>query len=174
MSVQLGGRRSAVVILAALSFMAVILSISTVQAFSADSKVGDIYMVSTVKGKAWAKVDGEIVEVPVTVELVCKVTETLPDVVLFRPVMGTIVLNNVAYHVNQAWWRGIYFKYSERALIEGSASNDEGNTMYFIIHAKDKVHTQGGTLMKAIGGIRDLEGIRWKTELILWRYKFGY
>ena len=173
MKIQLKSKRSIPVVLMAIPIIAMALLMSPVQAFSADSEVGDVYMVSTIKGKAWARIDGEIVAVPVTIELTCKVTEEFHNIVLFKPVRGNIVLNGTVYQVNQAWWRGIYYRCSERALIQGSASDSEGNTLYFILHTKDRAYTQGGTFMNAVGGMRDPNGVYWRTELLLWRYKFN-
>lgn len=133
----------------------VMTSFSPVQALSYESGVGDIYMVSTIIGRVWTRIEGELVEISMTVELTCRVTETFPDVVLFKPVTGTIVINETVYHVNQAWWRGIYYKRNEWALIEGSATSDDGKTIHFILHTRDVEHYQGGTFMKAVGGIRD-------------------
>lgn len=173
MNARLMGKRSVAVALVALSFIVMAVATSPAQALSMDAGVGDIYMVSTICGKAWARVGDEIVEVPVTVELTCEVTETFSDAILFKPISGSIVLNGTVYEVNQAWWRGIYVKHSERALIQGSASNEEGDTLHFILHTKDREHTQGGTFMKALGGIRDPNCLYWKTELLLWRYKLN-
>ena len=161
------------VLMIAVSFSMVMMSFSTAQAFSDESGVGDIYMVSTIIGRAWTRIEGELVKGSITVELTCRVTETFPDLVLFKPVIGTIVMNDTIYHVNQAWWRGIFYKRNECALIEGSATSDDGETIHFILHTRDVEHYQGGTFMKAVGGIRDSNQMYWKTRLHLWRYKFN-
>ena len=145
----------------------------TAQAETLDVQRGDLYMISTIRGEAWTKINGEVVNVSLTVELTCEVTEVYGDIVLFRLKGGYITLNQTTYEVSSANWRGIYNRQSERAIVEGYASNSEGGRLYFIFHAKDIAHTQGGTFMKAVGGLRDPGAIHWLAKLILWRYRLG-
>ena len=55
-----------------------------------NAKVGDVYIVTTIEGKAKASVGGKVVTVPASVELRCQITEVHRDLVLFKVTWGKI------------------------------------------------------------------------------------
>ncbi|GEM_PF-2033849 len=133
--------------------------------------VGDVYVLSTITGKAEACVGGQQVVVPAVLELKCRVTEVGARFVLFRIMDGTLRLDQTTYAIVGGWWRGVYDKNTEKSLVEATATDGSGARIHFILVGDDARHTVGGTYMIIQGGLKDPQGIVWRLNIEAWRFR---
>ena len=138
-----------------------------------DASVGDIYLVSTIKGHARAVINGEPVRLKASVQLTVLVTEVHKDLIAFKVTAGSIVINGTRYSIEEDWERGVYNKKTRSATYEGWGTDPEGRKVYFILHSVDKRRSWSGVLMKMTGVFKDPEGISWELDLKTLRSKLS-
>jgi len=136
-----------------------------------DASVGDVYLVTTIKGYAKAMINGEPVRVRASVQLTALVTEVHEDLVAFRITEGSIVINGTRYVIEEDWERGIYNKRTKSATYEGWGVDPQGRRVYFILHSVDKRRSWSGVIMRMTGGFKDPNGVNWELELKTLRSK---
>mgnify|MGYP000061760643 CR=1 FL=1 len=158
-------------LLALLSAAGVVPLLAAPPAF--DAEVGDIYLVSTIKGYARTLIDGEPVRVRASVQLTVLVTEVHGDLIAFRVTAGSIVINGTRYLIEEDWERGVYNKRTRSATYEGWGTDPGGRRVYFILHSMDKRRSWSGVLMKMTGAFKDPEGANWELDLKTLRSKLS-
>jgi len=168
-------KKSALLGLTALIILAPAMMITPAFASSLpeDASVGDRYAVITMKGIARTRVEGEIVTVSASVELVVEVTEAYQNWVLFKVNCGKIEVDSVTYTVIGGWWRGSYNKDTNVGNYQGWAQDGDGNNIYFILHTVDLRPTEEGCFMRMKGAFRDSDGTYWALNLLTYRFKLN-
>jgi len=163
------------ILLASTAFLMLALVVIPVFAdpLTTNAKVGDVYIVTTIEGKAKAFVGGKLLTVPASVELKCQITEVYRDWVFFKVTWGKITVDGGEYMVQSEWWRGVYNKSSNEGRYHGWAVDSAGHRAYFILHVSDKKPTQEGCFMEMDGLFKDPCGVYWKLKLLTYRYKLN-
>ena len=135
-----------------------------------NASVGDRYAISTVVGEAKARINGEEVSVPASVELLCEVSEVHGNWIFFRIVYGTIKINETVYAITSDWWVGAYYKVLRNATYEGRGEG-EGGTLHFVLRSRDRRPTHEGCFLKIWGTARDPEAVYWSLDVKAYRTK---
>lgn len=116
-----------------------------------------LYSVTSTRGFALMRVEGEVVRVDASLTATVKVLTVWKNVTVFAVVDGQLKIGDNTYNIARGWWIGLYHKPSGRALYEGLAVNDEGK-VGFIFHSRDLAETEDGTTMRIIGAFREKIG----------------
>ena len=135
------------------------------------TKIGNVYVVSTITGEAKTIVGGQTIVVPAVLELKCRVTWVGDRFILFRIEGGSLRLDQTTCKIIDGWWRGAYDKGTEKSVIEAYAVDGAGVRIHFILFGDDARHTVGGTYMTIRGGLKDGQGNYWSVNIKAWRFK---
>ena len=133
--------------------------------------IGDVYVVTTIKGVAKKYVGGQETTLQAVLEMKCRVTEAGARFVLFRVVEGTLKIGDDTYKIVDDRWRGIYDRKTEKTFVEATAVDGFGARIHFILIGDDSRHTPGGTYMNIGGGLKDPGGDHWRLTIRAWRFR---
>lgn len=134
--------------------------------------VGDVYVITTMRGYATAYVDGQLVTLAADIQLKVRIVAENVRWISFRVASGTLRIGDVTYTV-LGEWPGLYNRISGIATYQGYGADENGRRGFFSLVSVDTGHTQQGAFMDLRGSFRDPAGVYWTIRADLYRFKLN-